>query len=338
MPFRRRSNPGRSWQVHVSINGVRHFKTLPGDLSRKQVAAWERQWRTELERAPATSTHTVAAVLERYWRERGVGRARNVTLRSNLGLWGEALGLDTPAVQVHASHVSAIIARWRGSVSAKSGRPLADVTVNRRVDALRVAWRYAADVLGVPVQRIPWGTLRLDEPEPPDRSIGPAAVARLLAAWPERTRPLAELLFATGMRFGAAYRLERRDVDLERRILHSRTKGRGGGKPIVVPLTTQAAAVLERLAMPEVGRIWPFTFSQWRWDRERAREAAGLPKWRAHDSRHEFSQQLEDAGLGHFIPDALSHSNASYRRRYARARTDVIRDAAEAAQERARKR
>jgi integrase len=334
VPFRRRNNPGRSWQVHVSVQGVRHFKTLPGDLSRKQVAAWERQWRAELERAPATSTHTVAAVLDRYWRERGIARARNVSLRSNLGLWGEALGLDTPAVQVHASHVSAVMARWRGSVSPATKRPLSDPTVNRRLDALQVAWAYAADVLGIPVQRIPWRTLRLAEPEPPDRSIGPAAVARLLAAWPERTRPLAELLFATGMRFGAAFRLERRDVDLERRVLHSRTKGRGGGKPIVVALTTQAVAVLERLAMPEVGRIWGFTFAQARWDREQARKAAGLPKWRWHDCRHELGQMLEDAGLGAHVADALHHSNQSYRRRYAHARPDVIRDAVEEAQAR----
>lgn len=336
MPFRRRNNPGRSWQVHVSVAGVRHFKTLPGTLSRREVAAWERRWRDELERAPATSTHTVAAVLERYWRDKGVARARNVTLRSNLGLWGEALGLDTPAVQVHASHVAAVVARWRGSMSPKTRRPLTDATVNRRTDALRVAWVYAADVLGVPVQRIPWKTLRLAEPDPPDRSIGPAAVARLLDAWPVRTRPLAELLFATGMRFGAAFRIERRDIDLERALVHTRTKGKGGGKQIVVGLTTRAVSVLAALPMPEVGRIWLFTTHQFRWDRERAREAAGLPKWRSHDARHEFSQQLEDAGLGHFIPDALSHSNASYRRRYSRARTDVIRDAAEQAQARRR--
>jgi len=301
------------------------------------VAAWERQWRAELERAPARSAHTVASLLDRYWHERGVARARNVTLRSNLGLWGEALGLDTPATQVQPSHVAAIVARWRGSVSPATKRPLAPGTINGRIDALRVAWGYASDVLGVPLARIPWRALRLAEPEPPDRSIGPAAVARLLAAWPERTRPLAELLFATGMRFGAAYRLERRDIDLERAILHSRTKGRGGGKPIVVPLTTRAVAVLERLlcSHPEcsrVGRIWSFSFHQFRWDRERARDAAGLPRWRAHDARHEVGQQLENAGLGQHVADALGHTSQSYRRRYAKARPDVTREALERAQ------
>lgn len=164
------------------------------------------------------------------------------------------------------------------------------------------------------------------------RYVGPAAVARLLDAWSPRTRPLAELLFATGMRFGAAYRLERKDIDLERAILHSRTKGRGGGKPIVVPLTSKAVAILSALPMPEIGRIWPFTFSQFRWDRERAREAAGLPRWRAHDARHEVGQQLENAGLGQHVADALGHTSQSYRRRYAKARPDVTREALERAQ------
>jgi integrase len=324
MPHWRRKNASRSWLVSVSLNGQRHLKTLPGSLTKREVAAWEREWRAELERPSARSASTVRAVLDRYWDERACKLANRRTVRAYLGLWGEALGLDTPITQVQTQHVAAILARWRG--------PIVDATVNRRADALRAAWHYAAEVLGVPVATIAWKVIRLAEPEPPDRSIGRAATDRLLAAWPERSRAMAELLFSTGMRLGAMMRLERRDLDFERGLIHSHTKGRGGGKPIVVPMTAKTREILARMALPDVGLIAAVTERTFRRDRETARAAAGLPRWRAHDARHEFSQRLEDAGLGHFIQDALHHSSPAMRRRYARARVDVTREAIEKVQ------
>jgi integrase len=109
-----------------------------------------------------------------------------------------------------------------------------------------------------------------------------------------------------------------------------RTIGKGN-KQNLVPLTDEARAALTGVHMPEVGRIFPLNRRQVRYDREIARAAAGLPNFRFHDLRHSFAQDLEDAGLGHFITDALHHGSPSLRRRYAQARPDVLREAIETA-------
>ena len=317
MPVRRRSNAGRSWLVDLTVNGTRRFKTLPGHLSKREVLAWEREWRSRLETGAPHSTATVRHILDRYWDEKACRLANRRTIRCYLGMWGEALGTETPATQVQAKHIAAIIARWRG--------PIVDATVNRRADALRGAWHYAAEVLGVPVAQIPWRRLRLSEPEPPDRSLSADLRSALLAAWPSRSVSVAGLALSTGLRLSAALRLERRDLDFSRGIIHTVTKGRGGGKPVVAPMSAQARAVLEGMTLPEVGRIFQVTERQVRADREVARKAAGLPGFRFHDFRHTFCQILEDAGFGDAIPDAVHHSSYAMRRRYAHARVDKTR-------------
>lgn len=52
MPFRRRSNPGRSWQLHITVNGKRYFKTLPGSMTPSEVRDYEAKMRLELAHVP----------------------------------------------------------------------------------------------------------------------------------------------------------------------------------------------------------------------------------------------------------------------------------------------
>ena len=99
-------------------------------------------------------------------------------------------------------------------------------------------------------------------------------------------------------------------------------------------MSAKARAVLESMTLPEVGRIFSVTARQVRADREVARKAAGLSGFRFHDLRHCLAQDLEDAGLGHFIQDALHHTSGALRRRYAKARVDVTREALDKAQRR----
>jgi integrase len=236
---------------------------------------------------------------------------------------GEALGVDTPIASVQADHIAVILSRWRNDVS--------DSTVNRRMAGLRACWRWATDVWGVPLAAIPWRRMWLAEPDPVDRSVGVEGRALLLASWPHRSRPVADLALATGLRLGAILRLERRDIDLARGIIRAIGKGRAGGKENIVPITSAVASILAGMELPDVGRIFPCTARQVRDDREVARKAAGLPGFRFHDFRHSFAQDLEDAGLGHFITDVLHHVSPALRRRYAHARQDVLREAIETA-------
>ncbi len=322
MPVRRR--PNGSWIIDLTIEGHRHRKTLPAALRKRDVEAVERRWRADLEQpAGRHATATVGDIIARYWSEKACHLADAKGQDTMLGLWGEALGTDTPIARVQSDHISTILARWRKDVS--------DTTVNRRMAAIRACWRWATDVWGVPLAPIPWRRMRLAEPEPIDRSIGTDARRRLIEAWPDRSKAVAELSLATGLRLSAVLRIEQRDIDRERGLIRSVTKGRAGGKEVAVPITDEVARILAGLTLPDVGRLFPLSKFQVTRDRVDAREAAGLASFRFHDWRHSFAQDLEDAGLGHFITDALHHSSPTLRKRYAHARQDVIREAIETA-------
>jgi integrase len=326
MPIRRRAEG--SWIVDLTVNGVRYRKTLKAAYRKRDVEAVERSWRTDLERPVSRhATATVGAILGRYWSEKACHLARARREDTYLGLWGEALGIETPITQVQADHISAVLARWRHDVS--------DPTVNRRMGTLRAAWRWAAEVWGVPVAAVPWRRMRLAEPEPSDRSIGSDACNALLSGWPSRSSAVAKVALATGLRLSAVLRLERRDIDMERRLIRTIGKGRAGGKENLVPITAEVAEILAGLELPDVGRIFQCGERQVRTDRELARAAAGLPDFRFHDLRHEFAQTLEDAGFGDTITAALHHSSPALRRRYAHARLDRTREAIEAARKKA---
>ena len=175
--------------------------------------------------------------------------------------------------------------------------------------------------------------MRLAEPGPNDRSIGQAVRDDLLSRWPSRSKDVARLALATGLRLSAILRLERRDIDFDRRTIRTVSKGRAGGKENVVPITWAVASILAGMELPEVGRLFQLTRRQVTEDRERARAEAGLPGFRFHDFRHCFAQDLEDAGLGDVITAALHHSSPALRARYAHARIDRVREAIETAAE-----
>lgn len=325
MPVRRR--PNGSWLIDLTVNACRYRKTLPAALRKRDVEAVERRWRTDLEQpAHRHAAATVGDIIQRYWTEKACHLADAAGQDRMLGLWGEALGPETPIARVQSDHISAILARWRNDVG--------DTTVNRRMAALRACWRWASDVWGVPLASVPWRTMRLAEPEPNDRSIAVGDRERLIAAWPARSRDVARLAFATGLRLSAVLGLRAQDIDQGRNLIRAVGKGRAGGKENLVPITVEVRTILDGLTVPDVGRL--FTMSRFDVARDRlaARKEAGLPNFRLHDARHSFAQDLEDAGLGHFITDALHHSSSTLRRRYAHARQDVIREAIEEAKRR----
>ena len=322
MPIRRRAEG--SWIVDVRVRGKRYRKTYPATMLKRDVASIERQWLAELERPEQRhATATVGKIINRYWTEKACHLGDSGHQDTYLTMWGEALGTETPIARVQADHIAAILARWRSDVS--------DSTVNRRMAALRACWRWAADVWGVPVASVPWRRMRLTEPEPGDRSVGQEKRSDLLSGWPARSKDIVRLALATGLRLGALLRLERRDVDLDRRIIRTVTKGRAGGKEVTAPITGEVEGILDDMNMPEVGRLFSLKRHEVRRDREIARRAAGLDGFRFHDLRHCFAQDLEDAGYGDTVTAALHHSSPTLRKRYSHARLDRTREAIEAA-------
>ncbi|HWL72114.1 MAG TPA: site-specific integrase [Geminicoccus sp.] len=330
MAARRRADGG--WLVDFTVGGQRFRKGFHASLTRRQVEAEERRLRAAVEAriiAPGTAP-TLDAVAQRYWQEHGQHIASWSSERGYLRAWHEAIDPATPISQIGRDTIAQVVSRWRVAISERKGRPVTEATINRRLSCLQRLWRRAADLWGLPLQPIPWGRFKLAEPEPRDRSVPRDVRKALLDALPPRSRPLVELAFATGLRRGALLRLTAADLDFERGVILAVSKGRAGGRPTPVPMTPRIAAMLGRLDLPEVGRVFQVSPQELRDDIEAARVKVGRPDFRLHDTRHTFAQDLEDAGLGDVISAALHHSDPKLRRRYAHVRQERVRAAMEA--------
>jgi len=139
-------------------------------------------------------------------------------------------------------------------------------------------------------------------------------------------------LYATGMRLGEAARIEARDIDAARGVIHVRHgKGR---KERLVPLSPRLLDILraywkhERPSAPylfptQKGRALDLDFA--RRVLHKAAAAAGLKKVTPHILRHSFATHLLDAGTElRVIQVLLGHDNIQTTTRYARVSATMI--------------
>jgi integrase len=162
--------------------------------------------------------------------------------------------------------------------------------------------------------RSPMGKVAvIKHPERRTRDIFTVAEVALLEALPTPDGQLFAILFGTGIRKAEARRLQRGDIDLDRRRLVVR-QGKGGKDRIVAltPSAIQAVAdldLLEGLTRDEylwyshpgggtvVSRRWPIgctTYSRWY---ERCVELANVPYLSPHTTRHTYHELMRRAGL-----------------------------------------
>lgn len=139
-------------------------------------------------------------------------------------------------------------------------------------------------------------------------------------------------LYATGMRLGEAARLEPRDIDAARGVIHVR-HGKGK-KERLVTLSPRLLEILraywkqERPSAPylfptQKGRALDLDFA--RRVLHKAAAAAGLKKVTPHILRHSFATHLLDAGTElRVIQVLLGHDNIQTTTRYARVSTTLL--------------
>ena len=107
--------------------------------------------------------------------------------------------------------------------------------------------------------------------------------------------PLFEFSVETACRQGEALKLKWADVDLARRIAVFRETKNGENR--VIPLSSKAASVLQKLPRDLQGNVFPVSMVTVRTAFEHARERAGCVDLRWHDLRHEAVSRLHELGL-----------------------------------------
>jgi integrase len=141
----------------------------------------------------------------------------------------------------------------------------------------------------------------------------------------------------TGIRQGALYALEWRDVDFENRVLTLRANSAKSGKVNYVPLNEVAFQTLSewRTQVQSEKLVFPSVKTGGKMDNCRKAWAnllkdADIEKFRWHDMRHDFASQLVMKGVDlNTVRELLGHADLKMTLRYAHLAPKVKRAAVE---------
>jgi integrase len=137
------------------------------------------------------------------------------------------------------------------------------------------------------------------EPEPKGRVafLTREQAEVLIATLPEKYRNPVRFALLTGLRRSNVFGLNWENVDLERGTATVQADEAKAGKRIVVPLSSQARALLASLPTPHEGRVWGDLTRVWCNSWKSAVQRAGLPpSFRFHDLRHTWASWHAMAG------------------------------------------
>jgi len=184
------------------------------------------------------------------------------------------------------------------------GKRISPGTVKRELTTLKGVIEHQKRKLGLPIN--PVNTDDVKRPvvnDERDERLTPEDQKRLLAACYNMRNhligPIVEFAFETGARRGNLLGLLWSDVDLvHRTALLRRVKNSRDPHKIInhqVGLSPRAIAILKGLEKSEA-RIFPMTPNALRLSFNRARKSAKLEHYRFHDTRHERTSSLFEAG------------------------------------------
>jgi hypothetical protein len=182
----------------------RRFHGSTGTGDRRKAEAVERK---EREKAKALSKcdrdlpHTYGEAAARFWNEVGQHKVTADDTRRNLVWLGDAIGEDTPLVDITGDVVAKIVAKRRGERSKNGGKLVSNATVNRTVTEPLRRLLARAKAWGVDVpNNIEWKKFILKEPQERVRELRSDESARIDLAMRDDYAPFFAFARATGLR------------------------------------------------------------------------------------------------------------------------------------------
>lgn len=232
----------------------------------------------------------------------------------------------------------------RGRKPPRNPKAVSPGTVKRELTLLKRVIDYRKRRLGLLVN--PVNTEDVRRPavhDERDVRLSPEQIAGLFKACDQARsnwlRPLVELGFETGARRGSLLRLTWSDIDLEghtavlRGVKNSRNPDVVLDHPIgLSPRAIELLKAWRAVADAEESggeseRVFPITPNALRLAFNRAREKAGVPHFRFHDTRHERTSSLFEAGWSMIqVMAQTGHKDPKSVKRYANLTTSHLAD------------
>lgn len=172
-------------------------------------------------------------------------------------------------------------------------RKRSEATIGKYLNALRAAWRIAAEAKLAPAPpRIP----RFTSPRTAGRPLGLEALQKIMARAPGHVRDLVLVALHTGLRLQEALRLEESWIAWEQRAIHLPPASTKANRGDVVPINEHAYQLLRRLAerARQAGQARLILYDQ---RRRRGGETVIEPRPVA-SVRRAWRRVLDDLGLG----------------------------------------
>jgi len=276
MSIRRR---GDRWFVDFYTSSGRRVREVVETHDRKEAQEYHDRlkaelWRTDrLGHKPRVPFATAAA---RWLREAQKASIRNDAL--HIEFW-----------RAHFTYLDDVTREAADLAVAKMG----DTNANRYTATLRGIMNKAANEWGM-IEKAPKFRMR-EEPDRRIRFLTHEDAATLIASIAPRHRPLLRLLFATGLRLGAALALTWQQIDLDRRVAWLHADQSKNRKPVPVPLNQDAMQALQEAMERHRVRVFDQdrpTHTVWR----NALKRAGITDFRIHDCRHTWASWHVQAG------------------------------------------
>ena len=351
---------GQIYHYEFRVRGVR-FRGSTGctkkreaqdvEAEKKRLAKKGRSLRDEL---------TLNEATERYFQEVAAHQPSANTTDYQLENLNRLIGAQNRLAAIGDAEISTYASVRRGERSRRAPKShtkscrcdrcaLSPGTVNREIELLRRVFRRADKAWKVNVGEMPeWGAHLLAEPEERVRELTAEEEKALFDHLRPDYWPLFGFALITGIRLGNLIRLKKSQVDWSAMVVRIRGKSKKpGGKTIVIPITTEAAAILRGVwndhpifvftyecrrnrQKRRKGERYPFSASGWRKPFNDAKEAAGIEDFRFHDGRHTAATRvLRACGNLKVVMALLGHSDIATTAKYAHVMVDDIRAAME---------
>lgn len=313
------------WWYSFTVNG-RRFRGSTGTATKGVAKGIEAARRTDAAHAtPQRDKWRVHVLTGTYLTAHAAALPSHATATYQLANLTRILGPNRYVADLTGADVIDYRAKRRGEPGKRG--PVSNASVNRELQTLRAAMRYAERHYGQAMPKIEWKGLFLKEPPGRTRFLSPAEFAALSEVCDDELRTIVLIAVSTGLRRDNIESLDWERVNLDQRRARMTTKG---GRAHSVKLNGAVVAALAR-TKPEArnGRVFTKPNRPKRW--RAAVTASGLTDFRFHDLRHTFASWARLAGADIAdISEALDHADIKMTMRYSHITPETHRTAFDA--------